>query len=315
MFTVMKHLGPPQDSEYARCVQLSEQVSWGIDDVLNKDQSLDFSVGFLPESLASAKLVLPDPAEALKLNHIRGHSYVNLFVFVEEYIVAVAMQHAQAELFGSSQALRALLRFADEEVKHQQLFRRFQRAFQQGFGTSCDVVDNAVEVAGFILSKSPLAIMLVTLHLELVTQQHYVGAFRAHDGLALEPHFKSLFKHHWVEEAQHAKIDMLELRKLAHDSPAESRVSALADYCDILRAFDGLLTRQADLDLQSLDRALGRTLSDKERTTVHARQKSAYQEAFLVAGIRHDQLLPYAQLLDPAAGQVLSDLGQAWAHV
>ena len=308
-------MAPPQDSEYARCVQLSEQVSWAIDDVLSKEQLLDFSVPFLPESLASAQSVLRDPAEALRLNHIRAHSYVNLFVFVEEYIVAVAMQHAQAEQFGSSDALRALLRFSDEEVKHQQLFRRFQMAFQQGFPTSCDVIDNAVEVAGFILSKSPLAIMLATLHLELVTQQHYVGAFRAHDGLALEPHFKSLFKHHWIEEAQHAKIDMLEIRKLAHDSPAESRTSALADYCDILRAFDGLLIRQADLDLESLDRALGRTLSTTERSNVHARQKAAYQDAFLVAGVRHDQLLPYAQLLDPAAAESLSALAHSWPQL
>lgn len=311
MLVAMK-LGPPQAAEYARCVQLSEQVAWTLDEVLDKEQALDFSVPFLPEELAVARSVLTNPAEALKLNHIRAHSYVNLFVFLEEYIVAVAMQHAQAELFGSSDALRALLRFGDEEVKHQHMFRRFKTAFEGGFGSSCDVVDNAVEVAGFILSKAPLAIMLATLHLELVTQQHYVGAFRAHDGLALEPHFKSLFKHHWLEEAQHAKIDMLEMRKLAHESPDASRVSALSDYCEIVRALDGLLVKQAEMDLVSLDRALGRTLTDAERAVVRTRQIGAYRDAFLVAGVKHDQLLPYATLLDATAGNALTSLERGW---
>ncbi len=303
----------PEAQEYARCVQLSEQVAWTIDEVLSEDQNLDFSLPFLPETLAMAQTVLSDPEEALKLNHIRAHSYVNLFVFVEEFIVAAAMQHAQAELFGCSEALRALLRFGDEEVKHQHLFRRFQSAFQRGFATPCDVVDNAVEVAGFILTKSPLAIMLTTLHLELVTQQHYVGAFRAHEGAHLEPHFKSLFKHHWLEEAQHAKIDMLELRKLAHDCSSDHRASAFKDYCEILNAFDGLLAKQVDFDLLSLCRALGRTLSDEERHRVSQKQLWSYRDGFLVCGATHTQLLPYAQLLEANAAQSLAALAGAWS--
>jgi hypothetical protein len=33
-------------------------------------------------------------------------------------------------------------------------------------------------VTAFILAKSPLAVTLLTLHLELVTQRHYVDAFK-----------------------------------------------------------------------------------------------------------------------------------------
>jgi hypothetical protein len=295
----------PDPAEYARCVELSEKVAWTVEEVLPDNQELDFELPFLPEDLAAAQAAPLGPEERLRLNHVRANSYVNLFVFVEEYIVATAMRHAQAELFGSPPALRALLRFADEEVKHQELFRRFAAAFSRGFGVRCDVIDNAVEVAGAILSRAPAAVMIATLHLEIVTQQHYVSAFRSSAGEPLEPHFRSLFKHHWLEEAQHAKIDVLELRKLAADLPAAAVAQAFTDYEEILVGLDGLLARQAALDLDTLDRAIGRPLTEAERRAIAGPQRASYREAFLFQGLEHPQLRVHLSELHPEAAERL----------
>src|SRR5262249_48356825 len=161
----------------------------------------------------------------------------------EEYIVATAVQHAQAELFGDHSAVRALVRFAEEEVKHQQLFWRYRDAFARDFGTPCEVLGSAAEVAGVILSKSPLAVMMVTLHLEITTQAHYVDSLR--DASDIDPLFAKLLKHHWLEESQHARIDALELRKMATGAAPEQIGAAFDDYLGLIDAFDGLLGAQA----------------------------------------------------------------------
>src|SRR5207244_3840972 len=112
-------------------------------------------------------------AQQRTLNQITGNAYINLFAFVEEYIIAMALQHAHAEVFGDHTAIRALSRFADEEAKHQALFLRFVAAFNRDFPHKCEVLGAAAQVAAVIMSKSPMAVVLVTLHLELITQQHY----------------------------------------------------------------------------------------------------------------------------------------------
>lgn len=272
--------------DYESCVKNSEKAAWKLDDVMPEGTRLDFTRPFLPEKLApSASLACLSSQERLVLNHITSNSYLNLFGFVEEYILAMAVKHAHAELFGDHDAIRALARFADEEVKHQALFKRYRAAFDRDFGHECEVLDNAADIAGVILSKSPLAVVTVTLHLELMTQDHYTSSVR--DAQGLDPFFSKLLKHHWIEESQHARIDALELDKMADASSEDVRARAFADYLEIGGAFDGLLKTQAEMDVRSLARALGRTFSPDEVTQIAASQHAGYRYTFLVAGMRH----------------------------
>ena len=119
------------------------------------------------------------------------------------------VQASSAEMFGDHTAIRTLVRFADEELKHQMLFARYRRSFDKGFGVPCEVLSSAAEVAGVILGKHRIAVMLITLHIEWMTQQHYTESVK--DDSGVDPLFKKLLKHHWLEEAQHARIDALEL--------------------------------------------------------------------------------------------------------
>jgi hypothetical protein len=165
--------------DYASCIRNSEKVSWKLDEVFPLDTKLDFSRPFLPAALAGkGALSFLDEGDKKKLNQITGNAYLNLFQFVEEYILAMSVQHAQAEMFGDHDAIRALCRFAEEEAKHQALFWRYRAAFDRDVGKPCGVLGEAAAVAGVILGKSPIAVTIVTCHLELMTQQHYTECVR-----------------------------------------------------------------------------------------------------------------------------------------
>ena len=271
---------------YEAIIAASERVSWSLDEVIPQKQTLDFTKQFLPEALVgAAELDFLTPAERLKLNQVRGNAYAHLFQFVEEYIVATCIQHVQAEVFGDEHGLRAMLRFAEEEVKHQLLFKRFLEAFAKGFGTPCEGIPAQKAVAGVILSKTPMAVMAITLHLEVMTQQHYVQCVDAANDL--DPTFKKMLKSHWAEEAQHAKLDALTLRKLAATSTPEQRKTAVQDYLDLLGALTGLLGNQAELDVKSLELALGKTFTPPLRAALLANQAKAYTKTFVTWGITH----------------------------
>jgi hypothetical protein len=276
--------------DYASCVRNSEKVTWKLDDVMPPGTRLDFARPFLPAALSSrGDLAFLSSEERRTLNQITGNAYLNLFGFVEEYIIALAVQHAQAEMFGDHDAIRALVRFADEEVKHQALFRRYVEAFRQDFGHPCEVLGSAADVAGVILSKSPIAVMLVTLHLEIMTQAHYVECVK--DDTAVDPFFAKLLRFHWMEESQHARIDALELDKLLGAANPDVIGKAFDDYLGLIDAFDGLLRSQAEMDARAIASALGRTFDADQTSQIVAAQHRGYRHTFLVYGMTNAMFL------------------------
>src|SRR5262249_7868243 len=180
------------NTDYGKVIELSERVAWRVPDVVPHGAELDFSRPFMPSAMfQDDSLGFFSAEENLKLNQIFGNAYAYLFYFVEAYIIDMAMRHAEAELYGNDDNLRAMLRFAEEEVKHQKMFQSFRTMFDRGFGSKCDVVDSPQAVAAVILSKSPMAGTLVTLHPGLITQGHYVDRMRG--SREIEPPVHSLF--------------------------------------------------------------------------------------------------------------------------
>jgi len=272
--------------DYASCVTSSEKISWKLDDVMPPDARLDFGQPFLPSALAArGSLTFLRPDESRALNQITGNAYLNLFAFVEEYILATMIQHAQAEVFGDHQAIRALSRFVDEEVKHQQLFYRYLAAFRRDFGHDVEVLSSAAEVAGIILGKSPIAVMLITYHIEIMTQAHYTECVK--DDAAIDPFFSKLLRFHWLEESQYARIDALELDKLLRDATTAQIETGLSDYIDLIGAFDGMLRQQAEMDARSLARCTGRVFDEASVKAIVDAQHAGYRYTFLVYGMKN----------------------------
>ena len=272
---------------YARCIENSEKVRWTLNEVLG-DETFDLERRFLPESLAKVEDIscLSDE-ERLRLNQIRGVTYAHLFGFVEEFIVRQILKLASGYSFSHLIERRALLQFVEEEVKHQILFERTKTALQAQLGT-CSLIGGAGDVAGVVLQKSDLCVLLLTSMLELMTQHHYTGVFRcSEEKERLDPTFVRIFKSHWLEEAQHTKLDDLEIERAAAGVAPPAREAAIDELLEIGGAFDGLLRAQAELDLGTLERLVGRSLSAAEKEEILGVQQRAYRYTFLVSAMEH----------------------------
>src|SRR4030095_8045619 len=243
---------------YRQALAASEKIDWRVEDIIGGDKRLDFSKPVMPETLAPVDvLAFLSPVEKLVLNQIRGNGYLCVFGVLEEVILPFVLDHTRAQLQRDEYCVRAFLEFAGEEAKHIHLFRRFREEFEQGFGSSCAVIGPAAELAPSILSHHPLAVALTVLQGEWMTQRHYLDSIR--DNQQLDPQFKSLLKHHWMEEAQHAKLDTLMVESMSKPPDATSLVPAVAEYLEIGGMIDGALAQQVAFDLDSLARVSGRT--------------------------------------------------------
>jgi hypothetical protein len=237
------------------------------------------------------------PDEQRLLNQIRGHGYLYVFGLVEEFILPFVLDHARTQLHADDYRLRALLRFAGEEAKHIHLFKCFRREFEAGFGTPCEVIGPAHEISRAVLAHHPLAVALAILHIEWMTQRHYVESIR--DDQDLDPQFKSLLRHHWMEEAQHAKIDTLMVEALRQACTPEQIDAAVDEYAKIGALLDGGLMQQVAFDLEAFERASGRVLSEEERDGFLAVQRQATRWTFLGSGMTHENFLATLGSLSP----------------
>jgi hypothetical protein len=285
---------------YQATLAASERVHWRVEDLIGDDKRLDFSRPFLPESLARVEpLTFLNPRERLALNQIRGLGYLYMFGLVEEFILPFVLDHARPQLHGDPWAVRALLGFASEEAKHIHLFRRFREEFERGFGSPCQEIGPPEAVAKAVLGHQPLAVALTTLHIEWMTQRHWIEGVQDQQGL--DPQFKNLLKHHWMEEAQHTKLDTLMVEALADPLEGAAIDAAVEEYLEIGGMVDGALAQQVEFDLANLARATGRTLDGAERDAFVATQVQGQRWTYLGSGMTHPEFAGTLGELRPAA--------------
>jgi hypothetical protein len=278
----------------------STRAAWQLDDVMPEGAALDFSRPFMPEALARiADTAGVAPDERLLLNQIRGHEYLSMFGLIEEMILPFVLDHARPLLREDDERLRALLGFASEEAKHIQLFKRFHGAFVRDFPVECGMIGPAEAIAAEILRHDPLSVALAVLHIEWMTQAHYLESVREDAGL--DPFFKSLLRHHWMEEAQHAKLDTLMVEALAEGRDAAGIDTAIDEYLEIGMFLDGGCKAQAELNLAAFETATGRTVATAEREGFLAIQHQALRWTYLGSGMRHPQFRATIGAIAPAA--------------
>ncbi|HEY7538678.1 MAG TPA: hypothetical protein VIF11_00950, partial [Methylomirabilota bacterium] len=249
---------------YEATLAASERIHWRVEDLIGGDKKLDFSKPMMPESFARVEpLTFLSAHERLALNHIRALGYLYTFGLVEEFIVPFVLDHARPQLHGDSYAVRSLLGFAAEEAKHIHLFRRFREEFERDFGSTCEEIGPPDAVAKAVLAHQPLGVALAILQIEWMTLKHWTDAVQ--DNQRLDPQFKSLLKHHWMEESQHAKLDTLLVESLSATQDGAAIDGAVDEYLEIGGMIDGALAQQVEFDIENLARATGRKLSKSER--------------------------------------------------
>src|SRR4030095_1979612 len=106
------------------------------------------------------------------------------------------LDHARPQLHADSDQVRALLGFAAEEAKHIDLFRRFRAELQGGCGTPSRVIGPPDAVAKAVLGHSPLAVALTILHIEWMTQRHWLESVK--ENQEAHPQVQKPLKQHLV---------------------------------------------------------------------------------------------------------------------
>ncbi|HLO20070.1 MAG TPA: diiron oxygenase [Sphingomicrobium sp.] len=298
------------DFDYERTLASSLRAQWMLDDVLREDEDLDFTRNFMPESLArTAALGSLNPDEQRILNQISAHQYLSIFGIVEEFILPFLLDHARQVVREDDWRIRALLNFAGEEAKHIHLFKRFHAAFVRGFSVECQVIGPSEAISAEVLRHDPLAVALLILMIEWMTQQHYLGSIR--DDGDLDPLFKSLMKHHWMEEAQHAKLDTLIVDTLAKGRSEEQFEKAIDEFFEIGAFLDEGLKTQAGFNVDALERAIGRKVEDRD--AIVTQQHQAARWTYIGSGMVHERFRESLESLSPFAAWRIADAAPHFA--
>jgi len=185
-----------------------------------------------------------------------------MFALVERYIGAKMPSSATATP-RRPVAFEAIVRLTDEELKHQELFRRIERLAASGMpaGYRFDIRPTTSPRSSSANATGPV------LRADLPHRAVLAGALpREHRRRrGLSPLFKDVFLFHWKEESQHAVIDELEwLREDAKLTSAE-RDAAIDDLIALVGGVDGILQTQAKADAGYFARVTGSRAPSRQR--------------------------------------------------
>jgi hypothetical protein len=143
-----------------------------------------------------------------------------------------------------------------------------------------------------------------------MVQSHYVDSIK--DDQELDPQFKTLLKHHWMEEVQHAKLDTLMVESLAAGRSEEQIMLAVEEYIEIGGLIDGGLAQQVEFDLGSFQLATGRELTESEKEEFRQVQLRANRWTYLGSGMTHERVLETLAGLTPKARQRIESISSAF---
>lgn len=278
----------PSPDRYAKCIDASKRVRWDIDKDVIRGREFDFTKKFLPDTLACMdRFAFLSAGEKRLVSQVQGRTYCNMFGLVERFIGAKILDVSRDHWLGDQVALEALVRLTDEELKHQELFRRLERMIAAGMPAGYTFLPQANDVAAAVLGKCTWAVLALTCHIELFSQQHYRQSIEpdAEDS----PLWKDVFFYHWKEESQHAILDEMEWkREHAKLTPAE-RDAAVEDLIALVGAVDGILQVQAAADTDYFLRIVKRPFDGAQVEALKGAMLGAYRWQYIVTGVRNER--------------------------
>jgi hypothetical protein len=275
------------DSErYAKCIEVSRRVRWDIDQDVFRGRKFDFSQKFLPDGISKVdQLEFLDNDEKRLLSQIQGRTYANMFGFVERFITAKVLEITKDHWLGDQTALEALIRFSDEELKHQELFRRIEKMMVEGMPEGYRFLPDSDEVATAVLNNSTWAVLALILEIELFTQEHYKQSIEPDENLS--ELYKDIFLFHWKEETTHAMMDEMEWpREDAKLSP-DDRDRAIDELISLVADVDGILQNQSKADVGYFLKLCNHSFTDDEIQRIKDGVLRAYRWQYIFSGVEH----------------------------
>jgi hypothetical protein len=271
---------------YAKCIEGSKRIRWDIDKDVIRGREFDFSKKFLPDGITQLdQLPFLTDDHVRFLSQIQGRTYCSMFGFVERFITAKILEISRDHWLGDQIALEALVRFCDEELKHQELFRRLEIMTAEGMPEGYNFPHDPNEVAAAVLSKSTWAVMTLIYEIELFTQEHYKQSIEPDENL--DPLFKDVFLYHWKEEAHHAVMDGLEWPREDAKLTQNERDAAVGEVIELVASVDGLLQAQRNYDADYFLKVCKPSFTSDEIEQLNAGLLKAYRWQYIFSGVEH----------------------------
>jgi len=277
-------------NRYARSIAASKRIRWDIDDDVIRGRALDVTQKFLPDGLSLVDdLPFLTSDERRFMSQVQGRTYANLFGLVERFINAKVLEVSADHWFGDQVALEALVRFSDEELKHQELFRRVEELAARDMPPGYAVMVQPNDVAQFVLGKSTWAVLGLTCHIEIFTLVHYKKSIEPDANLA--ELWKDVFLHHWREESQHAILDEIEWRREDAKLTDAERDAAVNELIELVGGVDGILQAQAKADAEYFIGVTERRLHAAQQQAIRDGVLKAYRWQYIVSGVQDGRFL------------------------
>jgi hypothetical protein len=240
------------------------------------------------------------------LSQIQGRTYAKMFGFVERFITAKILELTRHHWLGDQTALEALIRFCDEELKHQELFRRLEQMMAQDMPEGYSFPHDPNAVAADVLTNPTWSVLGLTYEIELFTQEHYKQSIEPDPNVS--ELYKDVFLFHAKEESQHAIMDALEWPREDGRLTEEERDAAVNALIGIVGAVDGLLQAQAGLDVEYFLKICGRTFSEEEIRRIREGVVRAYRWQYVFSGVEHPRFQELVgRLVNPDQGRRLQE--------
>jgi len=306
----MEALLSADTDQFARCIAASKRVRWDIDQDVIRGRTFDVVQKFLPDGLTLLhELDWLSEQERRYLSQVQGRTYANMFGLVERFIDAKVLDVSRDHWFGDQTALEALVRFSDEELKHQALFRRVEALIGETMAPGYSFPWDANQIARVVLSKSTWAVLALTMQIEVFVQVHYRETIGP--DLHLSSLFKDVFLYHWREESQHVILDRLEWQRIDAGMTPEARDAAVDELIELVGAVDNILQAQAAADADYFSRTCGRDLDQREDHELRQLMLKAYRWQYILSGTTHPEFVRVLNTLTTAAQQQRIDAALA----
>jgi hypothetical protein len=275
--------------DYAKCIEISKRVRWDLDKDVMRGREFDLSnlsQKFLPDGLSKVdQLDFLNEQDRKFLSQIQGRTYANMFGFVERFIVAKILDISKGHWLGDQIALEALVRFCDEELKHQELFRRIEPMLALGMPPGYTFLHQPDVVAAAVLEKSTWAVLALILEIELFTQEHYRQSIEPDENLSSL--FKDIFFFHMKEETTHALMDELEWPREDKKLTPKERDRAVSELIELVGAVDGILQAQAGADVDYFIKVRNPVLGEAQMNRIQEVVLKAYRWQYIFSGVNH----------------------------
>jgi hypothetical protein len=286
MNAVLSTPEPGHSARYAQVVRLSKKSEWQIDRDVLQDREFDFTRNFLPAGLSRVDTIpFLNAQDQRLLSQVQGRTYAYIFGLVERFISAKMLDQGRAHALDDQNAVEALVRFTNDELKHQELFRRVETMIAARMPPGYRQVANPSDVAHAVLAASTWSVLALTCHIELFVQSHYVESIVKDADLC--PLFQDVFKYHWKDESQHVVLDELEWKDEHARLSEAQRDQAVDDLIALVGAVDGILQAQSAADVEYFARIASRGFSEAEVADLKRAVLGAYRWQYIITGVRH----------------------------